>query len=80
MKSSTQKIIEQKDRRSYGIQVTKFDSGIESDKFIVPVYDVRDGEQERKIINNQIKQSNRSKFTQPSFSVMGNSYQTSYKK
>lgn len=80
MKTSSQKYITKEDKRSYSIEVTKYDDGIKSDRFIIPVYDVRDGEHERAVVANQIKQNNRSKYTQPSSSVMGKSYQTSYKK
>jgi hypothetical protein len=80
MKTSSQKFITNKDKRSYGIEVATFDSGIETDKFVIPVYDVRDGRHERAVVANQIKQNNRSKYTLPSFSLMGKSYQVSHKK
>lgn len=80
MKSSIQRVIQKEGKRSYDIEVTKFGSGIEDDKFIIPVIDVRDGKRERAIIANMTKQNNRSKYMQPSFSAMGRSYQVSHKR
>lgn len=75
MKHTKVTVLPVENKRSYGIKV-------ETDKqdFIIPVIDVRDGEEERKKVNQMIKASNRSKYTQPSFSVCGNSYQVSHKK
>jgi len=54
----------QDNRLSYGIKV-------ETDKkdFVIPVIDVRDGEQARKQINQMIKSQSRSKFTNPTYSA-----------
>jgi hypothetical protein len=73
---TTVKHLTREDKKSYGIQVTTKD-----DKFVVPVMDVRDGEQERAIVNNMVKNSRqRSQFLQPSFGSGGNCYQVSQKK
>lgn len=80
MKTISKELLTKEGERSYGIQITKFDNDIESERFVVPVFDARDGERVRKIIANQIKQSNQSKYTKPSFSVIGKSYQASHKK
>lgn len=80
MKNSTQKLLVQEDRRSYLIEVTKFNNGIEDDKFKIPVIDVRDGEEARKKVNSMLRDNNSSIFTKPSFSVIGKSYQVSHKK
>lgn len=80
MKTSTQKILKQEDKRSYLIRVTKLDNGVPTDRFMIPVIDVRDGKLEREAALKQLKQTRQSKFLKPSFSLGGNSYQTSHKK
>jgi len=60
---------------SYGIKVKT-----EKETFVIPVVDVRDGEKERAISKSIIKAQNQSKFTKPSYSVMGHSYHVSRKK
>lgn len=68
-------------KRSHQIQVIKMDGNIESDRFFIPVVDVRDGIPERGYVNTSLKASSKpSKFMQPSFSVIGKSYQVSQKK
>lgn len=58
-----------------GIKVKTYD-----DEFTIPVLDVRRSEGERRVVNNMIKQTNRSKYLQPSFGSGGGSYQVSRKK
>ncbi len=68
-------------KKSYKIQVIKMDGKFESDRFTIPVVDVRDGEAERGYVNTSLKAAARqSNFTRPSFSVIGKSYQASHKK
>lgn len=60
-----------------GIRVTKFTDGIESDRFDIPVVDVRHGAASRKRVSAIIKQQNiqrGSKYFKPSYSVIGRSY------
>lgn len=63
-----------------GIRVQKFNNGVLEDQFDIPVLDVRRSEEERKRVYKMISASNQSKYTKPSFSVMGFSYQVSHKK
>lgn len=66
-----------------GIKCTVLNNGQNEDEFIVPVLYSTRSDSERAIVNNQIRLNNKnkgSKFMKPSFSVMGHSYQESYKK
>lgn len=67
--------LKKENKFSYGIKVET-----EKDAFVIPVVDVRDGEDARRKAENIIKSQNKGKFMQPSFSVMGYSYQVSRKK
>lgn len=83
MKKSIVKMLVSKDdtKRSHQLQVIKMDGNVESDRFNIPVVDVRDGEAERGYVNTSIKAASKpSKYMLPSFSVIGKSYQTSHKK
>jgi hypothetical protein len=65
-------------KRSHGIKVETHD-----DAFVIPVIDVRDGENERATVNNISKNQRRytgSKFMSRSYAVGGNSYQVSHKR
>jgi hypothetical protein len=60
-----------------GIKITKYIDGKEDDAFVIPVVDVRRGEDSRRRVNEIIKQQNiqrGSKFFKPSYSVLGRSY------
>lgn len=67
--------LKKENKLSYGIKVET-----EKETFIVPVIDVRDGESERSAVKSMIKAQNKSKFMNPSFSVLGHSYKVSRKK
>lgn len=67
--------LKQDGKLSYDIKVQTA-----KDKFVIPVIDVRDGEVARDRVNQIIKSQHRSKFTNPSYSAGGNSYQVSQKK
>ena len=75
-KTKVTKLVKE-DKRSYGIKVETSKGA----SFIIPVTDVRDGEAERKLIEASLKASaKQSKYTYPSFSGIGLSYQVSHKK
>ena len=76
MKQTTYKQISKEGKLSYKIEVTTHD-----DKFIIPVVDVRDGDETRKEIQLGLKLSrgNKSKFLTESFSGIGRSYSVSPK-
>lgn len=63
-----------------GMRVQKFNNGVLDDQFDIPVLDVRRSEEERRRVGRILKSSSKgSLYMKPSFSVMGRSYQTSYK-
>ena len=69
----------QEEKRSYLIKATNKKTG----DFTIPVIYVRDGKDERELVNKIQYNSNRnrgSKYMRPSFSVGGNSYQNSHRK
>lgn len=77
-KTTVTKVNVREDKRSHGIKVQTHD-----DAFVIPVIDVRDGENERAAVNNIQKNQRRytgSKFMSRSYAVGGNSYQVSHKK
>ena len=72
--------LKQDGKFSYGIKVETTNNRHEQADFVIPVVDVRDGEAARGRINQMVKSQQRSKFTNPSYSEGGNSYQVSQKK
>lgn len=64
------------DKLSHGLKIETPKGEIH----MVPVIDVRDGQDERDRIKRVIKSTNRSSFLHPSFGEGGGSYQASYKK
>jgi hypothetical protein len=83
MKYAVRNIIPSKDekKRSHQIKIIKMDGQFETDRFIIPFVHAGDGLAERGYVNTSIKASNKpSKYMQPSFSVIGKSYQVSQKK
>lgn len=88
MKRTEKKLIVQNDalvssepeQRSHYIEITKFTDNVETDKFYIPVIDVRDGKEQRDIVNRIERATNQSKYMRPTFSVIGRCYQASHKK
>ena len=72
-------ILEYPGMRSYGIKYTKQSEAT----FIIPVVDVRDGKDQREVVNKSIKECNRrkgSRYITPTFTtVLGYSYNDSMK-
>lgn len=77
MKQTQVKELRKEGQASYGIQVTTHD-----DKFVIPVIDVRDGDDARRYAKHILKQSNGigGKHMKQTFSLYGHSYQVSQKK
>lgn len=78
-------VLKAEDRYSYGIKVTTFHrfSGEQKDEFIIPVIDVRDGDEHRRAAEKLERAGNAvkgSKFIKPTFSWYGINYNTSTKK
>lgn len=66
-----------------GIKCTISNNGQNENEFIVPILDTRRSMSDKENIKIQLKQANKikgSKFLKPSYSVIGHSYQESYKK
>jgi len=72
--------LKQEGRFSYGIKVQNDGNRRQWHDFVIPVIDVRDGEDARYQATQIQKAANQSRFMKPSFSVIGNSYQVSHKK
>ena len=67
-------------KKSYRLEIIKMDGKIETDRFSIPCVHAGDGPAERGYVNTSIKVSkSASRYTHPSFSVIGKSYQTSHK-
>ena len=66
--------LKQEGKASYGIKVET-----EKETFVIPVVDVRDGDEARNQGERILKAANQSRFMRPSFSEMGRSYQVSRK-
>lgn len=70
----------QENKYSYGIKVENDGNRRIWADFVIPVVDVRDGENARQRIGQMVKSASRSKFLAPTYSAGGNSYQVSQKK